>query len=1853
MNTIMSLRYFTILLFTAFTSLQWLSAQSWIVSTAPHAGRTNVPFDTSISVTFDRDMDASSFTNATVKLYGSKTGRREGMIQYSAAGRTLTVIPERPFTVGESVTMILTKDIKGINQVSMNRSYQFSYIIKPKKITSGNFFQTEKNKTKYWAYILRSADMNNDGKIDLTLTSNFHLTVLKNQGSGVFQSDSMGVNLPLTETAIADFNNDGYLDVSAITKDGAADNAVYIFQNLKNGTLKQDTVIRFDSAVSNLVAKDFDGDGSIDIAIAHYSSKSMEILINNGSGSFTNGIPQTIPQYITGMVAEDWNSDGYCDVAVSSAGERSVTLLMNSGNGSFTAMPKHSLIEPAADIFSGDLDGDYLPDIMVLYYYDNPYIASVLKNLGDGSVMQTSVLSSSGYPQKGHLSDWNGDGKLDLAVTFHESASAVKMFLNDGVGNFTIGSDLKFNDPYPSITSADFSLSGSNDLAVYNASNPGYVYFFKSKTAAQSIHSFNSSINFLPINPGDSTTLWLKLMNIGTSGTLNLTNVSINDTSISIQSFPASIAPGATDSIALKYTPTKYSSLIDTLTIFSNDALHPILKIPVTASTGTSISGVITGNTTWTKTNSPYVITGLTVIDNGATVTISPGVKLIIQNGAIFNVDGTLNINGTKNDTILITSTQPGLTTFTGINIRSTGRLSIAYTIVEYADVGIKAALGSTITNAHHLLFRYNGIGMEVLSTVNGSFITAYENGTGIRLWQAKISNSFSDVNFYDNSIGIDIAAEIFSVANGSFENNGIGINGQSGDQNYSNLKFNGNGAALYVHNAYPTLNIRNCEFTENSQYGIGVSGANIGSISNNVITGNHTGIDGWISLEIKDNIITNNELYGIDIVGGALIENNTISNSNYGIRVRDGSSPTLRYNTISNNFLGGILHENAADEAVYTMNNIYANGNYDLQIKSKTAGTINAIGNYWGTTKDSIIQLHIYDYYDDGLSTKVNYKPFALKRVAPYGDHEPSISITPVSGVKSGIVSIAYQLTDIEQEILHCRYYYSLNGNGWTVIPGTDTAGIPFAKYRGTFLWKSREVLDGYTGNVYVKIIPSDKYLAGAYDSVKISLDNNYAPSASIQSSTGEKRVTGYFKNAVSVQYSISDPESDSVSFLCSFRIDSAGSEWKQASGVIVGGKSKPGNGSIVWTTANESLTVPGKYYFRITPLDIKSGLPDSILLSIDPIGIPAISLNHLQNKEYSGDITFFYTIIHDQNDTISLLPEYLAGSDGWKKATVLQPTVLTDSLQYSGSILWNSSADLQGMDIPTVQFRITPVRIVKGFSDILDSIHIDNNAVPSILSIIVPAEKISGSHRIPVLISDAENDSLLFRTEYSVIGTSVWKKATISSAVQGNDTSFIQWVTSADLFNSDVNVMLRITPMDNDTGNTVTGSVFRVDNLSGPILITAGSAMFTNDTMTIAFDRPIIVSSAATAVTVMSRSSGSVPFTAVPGSTSHQFKIIPSVPLTAADTLIVSIKGDQSTGLKDSLGNPFDGNKNGDLDGSPADDLSLSFNTGILGDYDLNAKFTIDDILLFRSVWNAQDKKREIGPASSQPPRMVVQADGKIDFEDLMVFVQNWNWRMNNSPSPDPFLMNVKKKKEEQGIDSSSLTITPIPLRSSGSAHLRTFPPGTERLVLTYTGEIDPAGFGLTFRYDPSSMRILNVSDEHVFDDVNGGKTLWLVHDDTLRGIYSAAVVNMGPIRSIRDHRILQFDAVRIGENPATIEITGDILTEDAVAHKTVSRFIMSEKKILPDHFDLAQNYPNPFNPSTMIEYQIPNESYISLKVYNMLGQEVAVLAEGVHVPGYYFVQWNASKISSGVYIYRLETKGFVQTRKMLLMK
>ena len=89
------------------------------------------------------------------------------------------------------------------------------------------------------------------------------------------------------------------------------------------------------------------------------------------------------------------------------------------------------------------------------------------------------------------------------------------------------------------------------------------------------------------------------------------------------------------------------------------------------------------------------------------------------------------------------------------------------------------------------------------------------------------------------------------------------------------------------------------------------------------------------------------------------------------------------------------------------------------------------------------------------------------------------------------------------------------------------------------------------------------------------------------------------------------------------------------------------------------------------------------------------------------------------------------------------------------------------------------------------------------------------------------------------------------------------------------------------------------------------------------------------------------------------------------------------------------------------------------------------------------------------------------------------------------------------------------------------------------------------------------------------------------------------------------------------------------------------------IPAEYQLMQNYPNPFNPSTQIKYSLPKNSFVTLKVYNILGQEVKTLFEGYQQRGIYIATFDGSGLASGIYLYRLTAENYIDTKKTILLK
>lgn len=169
--------------------------------------------------------------------------------------------------------------------------------------------------------------------------------------------------------------------------------------------------------------------------------------------------------------------------------------------------------------------------------------------------------------------------------------------------------------------------------------------------------------------------------------------------------------------------------------------------------------------------------------------------------------------------------------------------------------------------------------------------------------------------------------------------------------------------------------------------------------------------------------------------------------------------------------------------------------------------------------------------------------------------------------------------------------------------------------------------------------------------------------------------------------------------------------------------------------------------------------------------------------------------------------------------------------------------------------------------------------------------------------------------------------------------------------------------------------------------------------------------------------------------------------------------------------------------------------------------------------------------------------------------------------------------------------------------------------------------------------------------------------VNGNTVKGEFNASKFEFSKITD--DESMYKIDCSNLEEGTYYLRVKGkvngaasyyinDMQSEDTPdLNKKSYEEIKTVGNVIPNDYQLGNNYPNPFNPSTVISYSLPVQEYVTLKVYDVLGKEVVTLVDGIKSAGKYEATFDASKLSSGVYLYILKAGKFTQTNKMLLMK
>ena len=297
-----------------------------------------------------------------------------------------------------------------------------------------------------------------------------------NLGGAVYATGLVNVDNPQTgnepgAVVVGDFNGDGIPDLAVALNETSQSVGILLGDGTGNFTPVTKSPIT--AAGSPIVVQDLNGDGIPDIVLSSASDDSLTVLLGNGDGTFkvAPGSPTSTNYGAYPIVVADVNGDGIPDL-VAGGGYYLVTLLGN-GDGSFTEMPITASTYSEATFSSmvvGDFNGDGIPDLATLDLAGQHIV--ILFGNGDGTFKTgpttTTSTMSAGSPLSLTAGDFNGDGKLDLAVPIYGSSGSLAVLLGNGDGTFQAapGSPVSVEDWPSMVYVGDFNGDGIADILV-------------------------------------------------------------------------------------------------------------------------------------------------------------------------------------------------------------------------------------------------------------------------------------------------------------------------------------------------------------------------------------------------------------------------------------------------------------------------------------------------------------------------------------------------------------------------------------------------------------------------------------------------------------------------------------------------------------------------------------------------------------------------------------------------------------------------------------------------------------------------------------------------------------------------------------------------------------------------------------------------------------------------------------------------------------------------------------------------------------------------------------------------------------------------------------------------------------------------------------------------------------------------------------------------------------------------------------------------------------------------------------------------------------------------------------------
>lgn len=546
---------------------------------------------------------------------------------------------------------------------------------------------------------------------------------------------------------------------------------------------------------------------------------------------------------------------------------------------------------------------------------------------------------------------------------------------------------------------------------------------------------------------------------------------------------------------------------------------------------------------------------------------------------------------------------------------------------------------------------------------------------------------------------------------------------------------------------------------------------------------------------------------------------------------------------------------------------------------------------------------------------------------------------------------------------------------------------------------------------------------------------------------------------------------------------------------------------------------------------------------------------------------------------------------------------------------------------------YRIAAVNISNSESNTYAELKVTTRmTLPRISKPIISALPLKEKIKIPISLSMYPGDSTKINYEYSTDDGTTYRTASVNRTTgimyTKNIIDTVEWNSGINIINNEhATIRFRITPIGiGGFGYAGTSERFTVDNCAprfGGIKQVAAMKQFQYSSVTLSWDAAQDISQPISYAVYVDSIRGNQQLVQPIGSTSTLTFNLSG--LARNEMYFISAKA------IDAAGN-IDSNK-----------IENQYSVPMVGDFNADNNIDARDLSVFAHAWIMQDTTvGDIGPASGVPPNLQPLNDRHVEFEDVVVLAQMWVWKQEQPAA------SFRKTPEALHAEDDGPEVIFSDVLDEKRSNEKSLFVSVANLPLL-------SGIDFQINNDPIKTKIDTIGTMVGTNLAQG--TISLSHINEATGISFCSVSSAGDSlnKTIASPTFmkLSFTALRQSDKDSVwVRVKAYPLgSQDPIIIS--KQIVVNLMPKIPIAYSLTQNYPNPFNPSTAIGYQLPKDTHVSLKVYNMIGQEIATLVEADQKAGYYDERWDACNAPSGVYIYRIITKDFVQSKKMLLLK